>query len=147
MKTHRFTLPILGSLVIAMASCAGVQPHAAPPPRAKISAEWPQEIREAVQAGQVGPGFTREQVVAALGQPSYTTTALPDSTEVWVYKDTQPRAAYVFRSVGDAAREDPADSARVRVYFDRQGQVKTVDDAWWLAAWEARKARVAQGRR
>jgi hypothetical protein len=54
---------------------------------------WPPEVQAQVRAGQVGAGFTPEQVWIALGEPSAKTQAGgPGSlTEVWVYHRRAPR--------------------------------------------------------
>ena len=54
-------------------------------PKAKI-ATWPKEVQDAIQAGRVMPGVTKEQVTVSLGYPMTSYTASLDSPvqKYWV---------------------------------------------------------------
>jgi hypothetical protein len=54
---------------------------------------WPPAVQAQVRAGQVGLGFTSDQVLIALGDPSEKTQAgVPGNySEVWVYHREAPR--------------------------------------------------------
>jgi hypothetical protein len=52
-------------------------------PKPKI-ATWPKEIQEAIQAGRVMPGMTKEQLIVSLGYPMTSYTAALDSP-IWKY--------------------------------------------------------------
>lgn len=52
-------------------------------PRLKI-AGWPPEVQQAVRAGRIVPGMTREQVVVSLGYPLRTAT-MSLNNDVWRY--------------------------------------------------------------
>src|SRR5690606_38571185 len=50
---------------------------------------WPQEVQEQVSVGEVGVGFTPEQVRMALGEPDRTSrrTSAMGESEVWIYDE------------------------------------------------------------
>ena len=56
-------------------------------------ASWPPDVQAAVRAGEIGIGFTPEQVHVALGEPDrvkvHTTAGSTD--EVWIYRQRAPR--------------------------------------------------------
>lgn len=132
----KYLLPVLGGFVSIFVGClhrpadSGVQNS--------TLAQWPAEIRQRVLAGQIDPGFTREQVEAALGRPHYKTVAnQARAAEIWGYRESRPRAEYAFQSVTAAsyARQQPATAGTERpkflVFFDRDGRVTAVENMWW----------------
>lgn len=54
---------------------------------------YPLEVREMIAAGEVGLGFTAEQVTIVLGKPdrTYTRTTPDGTSEVWAYRAKRPR--------------------------------------------------------
>jgi hypothetical protein len=55
--------------------------------------QWPAPVQAQVRAGQVAAGFTAEQVLIALGDPSEKTQAGGPGllSEVWIYHRRAPR--------------------------------------------------------
>lgn len=98
-------------------------------------------VREKIVAGEVGVGFTPDQVRMALGEPDRVSTrTTPDgSSEVWSYRAKKPRFAIgvgvgviggggskrVGTGVG-VGTGDRFDDERMRVVFER-GEVAAVD--------------------
>jgi hypothetical protein len=88
------SIPLFALAVVAAGLCG-----CATYPTDRIAAHqaeydsWPPPIQAQVRAGQVGAGFTPEQVFIALGEPRVKTQAgVPGSvTEVWVYHRHAPR--------------------------------------------------------
>jgi hypothetical protein len=74
-------------------------------PRAKID-KWPEPVRNAVNAGKVATGMTREQVIVAVGYPPTHKTA---SLEAPVWNHWQSRAG------------------RFEVVFNQKGVVEAVN--------------------
>jgi hypothetical protein len=98
----------LAPLFIAAAALAAAAGCATPTPDDRIPAHqasfstWPPEVQAKVRAGEVDVGFTPEQVLVALGEPSMRTQAAGPQgvTEVWVYRR---RAARLSVGVGGAS--------------------------------------------
>ncbi len=63
---------------------------------------WPPMVRRLVEAGEIAPGFTPEQVRMALGNPDhvYTRTTADGTLEVWGYRRHKPVITVGFGVVG-----------------------------------------------
>jgi SmpA / OmlA family len=72
-------------------------------PRPTI-AEWDSPVRDAVAAGRVLPGMTREQVEVALGRPRYTGTRSLNSKD-WLYHLTNGEEAFVVFGADERVKE------------------------------------------
>lgn len=139
MKTF-LSLTAAGALLLLAAGCSTIDSRISKHEAA--FSQWPPAVQAQVRAGQVGVGFTQEQVAVALGDPSRTfTRTTPDgTTQVWVYPDKGPHFSFgvgvgsvrgntgvgVGVGVGD---RDWRDGERMRVIFDRQGQVSAIETA------------------
>lgn len=85
-------VPLLCAL--GLAACAT--------PASRISSQqgtfdsYPPEVQEKIRAGQVGIGFTPEQVRMALGDPSdrYSRQTERGESEVWAYRDFKPGLSF-----------------------------------------------------
>lgn len=57
---------------------------------------YPAEAQQKIRAGEVGVGFTQEQVRLALGEPSrtYTQQTAAWESEVWAYQDSKPAFSF-----------------------------------------------------
>lgn len=57
---------------------------------------YPPPVQQMIRAGQVGVGFTPEQVRMALGEPDrkFTRTAAEGTSEVWAYRDSGPSFSF-----------------------------------------------------
>ena len=86
-------------------------------PRPKM-AEWPEAVRDAVAAGKVVYGMTREQVVMALGRPRKDLVPSLDAAE-WPYRLHEDEEVFVvFASDGRLVQVDASRKARKRVLMD-----------------------------
>jgi len=80
-------------LLIAFALVAGgcsVQDRIARNPA--LFDSWPPVVQRLVEAGDIAPGFTPDQVRMALGDPDhiYTRTTAAGTDEVWGYRSHKP---------------------------------------------------------
>jgi hypothetical protein len=105
---------------------------------------YPLDVQEKIAAGEVGVGFTPEQVRMALGDPDRVSTrTTPDGTsEVWGYRKKGPRfnvgvgvgvfggggSTRVGTGVGVSTGGDRREDERLRVVFDH-GTVSAVETA------------------
>jgi outer membrane protein assembly factor BamE (lipoprotein component of BamABCDE complex) len=100
---------------------------------------WPPPVQQMVKAGQVGVGFTREQVEVALGSPDYTfmRTATDGTYEVWSYRDRGPRFSFGI-GMGSFGRSSAVGGGvgvnnigyageHLRVTFDQTGHVSSIE--------------------
>lgn len=57
---------------------------------------YPVDVQQQIRAGQVGVGFTPEQVTMALGKPdrAYTRQTEAGSSEVWAYTESSPALSF-----------------------------------------------------
>jgi hypothetical protein len=78
----------LSALVVVVASCSSAPPSHVVRNEAMVDS-WPRVVQEKVRAGQIGLGFTTEQVRAALGAPDRTTSRMTaaGTLEIWAYLD------------------------------------------------------------
>jgi hypothetical protein len=102
---------------------------------------WPLEVREKIAAGKVDVGFTPQQVRVALGEPDYisTRTTADGTTEVWGYRERGPRFGFGVgvgsfgghgaTSIGVATNSSARDDEKLRVVFDRNGKVSSIEEA------------------
>ncbi len=133
---------LVTGLALTLAGCVST-------PTARIRADrsvydsYPLEVQEKVAAGEVGVGFTPDQVRMALGRPDRVATrTTPDGTsEVWSYRDPGPRfsvglgigvgggggSTRVGTGVGVSTGQRVYDDEKVRVVFDERGQVSAVE--------------------
>lgn len=139
MKTFP-SLITAGALLLVVAGCSTVDSRISKHEAA--FSQWPPAVQQQVRAGQVGVGFTQEQVEVALGEPSRTFTRTnPDgTTQVWVYPDKGPHFSFgvgvgsvrgntgVGLGVGVSDR-DWRDGEKMRVIFDRRGVVEAIETA------------------
>ena len=100
---------------------------------------WPAPVQQMVSRGQIGVGFTREQVQVALGGPDYTfrRVATTGSYEVWSYRDRGPHfsigigmASYGHSSAfgtGIGVSNAGYPGEKMRVIFDETGHVSSIE--------------------
>lgn len=85
---HRATLPLLLTLLLALAGCAGVQPDDARR-RAYVNDNpgLPLHLRRTILAGETRAGMTPEQVRAVYGDPSTVRRSGDDAwpIELWTW--------------------------------------------------------------
>ncbi len=57
---------------------------------------YPPPVQQMIRAGQVGVGFTPEQVRMAVGEPDrkFSRTAAEGTSEVWAYRDSGPMFSF-----------------------------------------------------
>ena len=79
-------------MILASAGCVSTPADRIAGNRTAFDA-WPAAVQAQVQAGQVAPGFTPEQVRLAAGEPDhvYVRTTAAGTDEVWGYRSHQPR--------------------------------------------------------
>lgn len=138
MKTPLISSCLVALVLIGAAGCST--------PASRISrnetafSQWPPAVQEKVRAGKIEVGFTQEQTRVALGEPVrvFTRTTAEGSTEVWAYADNRPSFSFGLgigsvrgntgTSVGlGYSDRDWRDGERMRVVFDLQGKVATVE--------------------
>jgi hypothetical protein len=92
---------LLSLLCLALVGCASTPAERIARNRAAFAA-WPPDVQAKVQAGEVAPGFTPEQVQMALGEPDHTFTRTTEKgiDEVWAYRDRKPRISIGLGVVG-----------------------------------------------
>lgn len=81
-------------LALGLAACAT--------PASRISSQqsafdsYPTEVQQKIRAGQIGIGFSPEQVRMALGEPSdrYSRQTEKGESEVWAYRDFKPGLSF-----------------------------------------------------
>ena len=136
MKPKQALLVLIAGLVVG-AGCSTVQSRIQS--HQSDFSTWPPPVQQMVRAGQIGVGFTREQVEVALGSPDYTfaRTATYGSSEVWSYRDRGPRFSFgigmasfgrssaVGTGVGVSNVGYPGE--RLRVIFDETGHVSSIE--------------------
>jgi hypothetical protein len=104
---------------------------------------WPPEVQEKVAAGQVGLGFTPDQVRVALGEPDrvFTRTNADGTAEVWSYRERRPRLGFgigvgvagisgsraAMGGIGIGTGGDYRDDEKLGVIFDRNGRVAEIE--------------------
>lgn len=104
---------------------------------------WPMAVREKVAAGQIGIGFTPEQVQVALGKPDrvFTRTTADGTSQVWTYRDRGPKFSFgvgvgmgswggrggTFGGIGVSTGTGYHDDEKMGVVFDRTGQVSSIE--------------------
>jgi hypothetical protein len=76
------------ALVVVVASCSSAPPSHVER-NEEMVASWPSAVQEKVRAGQIGLGFTTEQVRIALGAPDRKTSRIMagGTSEIWAYLD------------------------------------------------------------
>ncbi len=86
---------LLAAVAAALAGCATFPSDRIASNQAEFNS-WPPDVQAQVRAGRVAPGFTPEQVLVALGEPSEKTLdeAPGDVSEVWVYHKAAPRFGF-----------------------------------------------------
>jgi outer membrane protein assembly factor BamE (lipoprotein component of BamABCDE complex) len=100
---------------------------------------WPPQVQQMVSAGQIGVGFTQEQVQVALGDPDFvfSRSAATGSYTVWSYRDRGPRFSF---GVGMASYHGGSGfgtgvgvsnagyaGEKLRVVFDQTGRVWSIE--------------------
>lgn len=134
---HFSTLvPLL--LALTLAACAT--------PASRISDQqatfdsYPPEVQERIRAGQIGIGFTPQQVRMALGEPSriYTRETTGGESVVWAYREFKPGLSFglgafsggssrVGGGVGIGTGSDGSED-QLRVGFEA-GRVSSIEQA------------------
>lgn len=107
-----------------------------------VFSSWPPEVQEKVAAGEIGLGFTPDQVRVALGEPDrvFTRTTADGTVEVWSYRERRPRIGFgvgvgaggIFGSraavggigIGTGGYRD---DEKLGVVFDRNGRVAEIE--------------------
>lgn len=94
MRFPNSTIPLVLSLVL-LAGCAGT-PTSRMADKQAVVASWPAEITAKVKAGQVEPGFNKEQVYVALGAAdrAYTRQTAEGRFDIWAYFSSSPRLSF-----------------------------------------------------
>jgi outer membrane protein assembly factor BamE (lipoprotein component of BamABCDE complex) len=100
---------------------------------------WPPAVQAMVSQGQVGVGFTRDQVQVALGSPDYvfSRVSTTGSYEVWSYRDRGPHFSFGV-GVGSYGRSSSFgtgigvsnagyEGEKMRVIFDQTGHVNSIE--------------------
>jgi hypothetical protein len=136
-------LSILASslALLAATACSTVDSRIAKN-RAAFEA-WPPAVQDKVIRGEIGVGFTPDQVRVALGEPDrvWTRTSADGTSEVWSYRDRGPRFSFgvgvgvgswggsrgTFGGVGIHTGTGYHDDEKLGVVFDRTGQVTTIE--------------------
>lgn len=61
-----------------------------------LVASWPAELTAKVKAGQVEPGFNKEQVYVALGTAdrAYSRETVDGHFDIWAYYSNKPRLSF-----------------------------------------------------
>ncbi|MFO1490971.1 MAG: hypothetical protein U1F77_11160 [Kiritimatiellia bacterium] len=87
----------------------------------ELFASFPPEIQEKVRAGKVEPGFNKDMVSIALGQPdrTYTRTTEGGTADVWAFVDY--RYTYEQQMVQGTFN-----------YRDDKGRMRTAHDNVWV---------------
>jgi hypothetical protein len=106
---------------------------------------WPPEVQEKVAAGEIGLGFTADQVRVALGEPDrvFTRTTADGTAEVWGYRERRPRigvgvgvgvagvrgsrATLGGIGIGTGIGGGYHDDEKLGVVFDRNGRVAEIE--------------------
>jgi hypothetical protein len=86
---------VLAAFLLALAGCATTPADRISQNRAAFDS-WPAEVQAKVRAGQVGLGFSEEQVLMALGEPDRTIarTTEQGTAIVWAYSHRGPHFSF-----------------------------------------------------
>jgi hypothetical protein len=95
MKPPRVCLWVLAISALLLAGCASSPASRIKRNQAAFDA-YPADVQQKIQAGQVAPGFTPEQVRLALGEPTRVSTITTDkgASEVWSYSKSKPSVGF-----------------------------------------------------
>lgn len=104
---------------------------------------WPAPVQAKVVKGEIGVGFTTDQVRVALGDPDrvWARTTADGTAEVWSYRDRGPRFSFgvgvgggswhgshgTFGGVGISTGTGYQDDEKMGVVFDRAGRVSAIE--------------------
>jgi hypothetical protein len=129
----------LGALLVA--GCSTVDSRIAKN-RAAFNT-WPPAVQDKVVVGQIGVGFTPDQVRVALGEPDrvWTRTTADGSSQVWSYRDRGPKFSFgvgvgmgsfghrggSFGSIGVGTGTGYYDDEKMGVVFDASGRVSMIE--------------------
>lgn len=93
-------LPILTALSALALACATLETRIAESQEAFDT--YPPEVQEQIRAGEIAVGFTPEQVLMALGEPSRRSQVTTDDAvaEVWIWRRSVAGAGFGLRSGG-----------------------------------------------
>ncbi len=129
-------LPLV-ALVIPAVLCACGSPERRIRRNQALFDTFPPAVQEEVRAGKVSPGFTKDMVRIAMGQPDYRFTRTTErmSQEVWVYARGRPGFGVSLGAVsggfptvygGGLAADSHGVDERARVVFE-EGKVAAVE--------------------
>lgn len=140
MKTKLLGLA-LSATVLLVAGCSTVDSRIEKN-RAAFNS-WPAPVQAQVVKGEIGVGFTPEQVRVALGEPDrvWSRTSPDGTTEVWSYRDRKPHFSFgvgvgggsfngsrgTFGGVGIQTGTGYNDDEKMGVVFDRTGKVTRIE--------------------
>jgi hypothetical protein len=140
MKTN---LPFvaLAGLLLAAAGCSTVDSRIAKN-RDQFNS-WPAAVQDKIVLGQIGIGFTPDQVRVALGDPDrvFTRTTADGTSQVWSYRDRSPKFGFgvgvgagtfgshggSFGTVGIGTGAGYHDDEKMGVVFDSAGRVSAIE--------------------
>ena len=86
---------VLAALLLALAGCATAPADRIAQNQSTFDS-WPAEVQAKIRGGQVGIGFTEEQVRVALGDPERVITRTTEKgiAMVWAYSQRGPRFSF-----------------------------------------------------
>lgn len=138
----QFRLPAVFAVVIAVVSgCSTVDSRIA---RNRAAFDtWPAAVQAKVVEGEIGIGFTPEQVRVALGEPDriWVRETTDGTSEVWSYRDRSPRIGFgvgfgmgtfgggrgSYSTIGIGLGTGYRDDEKIGVVFDRTGRVAAIE--------------------
>ena len=140
MKTKLSFTAVVGFALLA-AGCSTVDSRIAKN-RAAFNT-WPPAVQDKVVVGQIGVGFTSDQVRVALGEPDrvWTRTTADGTSQVWSYRERGPRFSFgvgvgmgsfgrhggSFGSIGVGTHTGYLDDEKMGVVFDPSGRVSAIE--------------------
>ena len=86
---------VLAAFLLVLAGCATMPTDRIAQNRSTFDT-WPAEVQAKVRAGQVGVGFSEEQVLMALGEPDriIARTTEQGTAIVWAYGHSSPHLSF-----------------------------------------------------
>ncbi len=118
---------ILGAAVLGTFGCQSYPTDRIASHRADFNS-WPPDVQANVRAGRIALGYTQEQVLVALGEPTLETRAGDPSalSEVWVYNKHAPRLSIGIGGAdfsGHTAAAGGVSANGIKLGLDEDGRV------------------------